>query len=229
MEREERLAIGCAPIDGILGGGIEPGVISEFYGEAGSGKTNVCLQLARNVCLSGKKCIFIDTEGVSMERLGQITGDDFDRVVRNILIFRPSSLEEQEKCVDDTIRLAEQEGQIGLLILDSATVFYRVTFGTESEGAGRRSLLKQMTSLMKMARKRGIPVVITTQVYTSHTRNCFEPIGGHVLYHSAKAIVQLEKIGVGLRRAIIKKHRSRPEGAVGTFSIVETGLVQAEI
>ena len=73
-----RLPIGCDSLDKLLQGGVESGTITEFYGDAGTGKTNICLQLTRNIIRKGKKVIYIDTEGVSLERLKQMCDDDFD-------------------------------------------------------------------------------------------------------------------------------------------------------
>ena len=84
-----RVPLGCKPVDDLLGGGFEGGCITLIFGEAGNGKTNVCLQLARNVVRAGKKVIYIDTEGVSMERLEQICGEDFEVVAKNILFSEP--------------------------------------------------------------------------------------------------------------------------------------------
>ena len=58
-----KVPCGCDSIDKLLGGGFEAGAITEIYGEAGSGKTNLCLQLSKAVVLDGKKVIFIDSEG----------------------------------------------------------------------------------------------------------------------------------------------------------------------
>ena len=66
------LKSGCLAIDDLLGGGFEGGCVTVLFGEGGSGKTNVCLQLARNCVLEGRKVVYIDTEGVSPERLRQI-------------------------------------------------------------------------------------------------------------------------------------------------------------
>jgi DNA repair protein RadB len=117
----------CESLDELLGGGIESGSLTSLYGEAGSGKTNLCLQLTANMVLSGKKVIFIDTEGVSFERLKQIAGDEFDKITKGTLFFTPYTLEEQEKNVEDAVHLAEAKDEIGLIILDSATVHYRAT------------------------------------------------------------------------------------------------------
>jgi DNA repair protein RadB len=219
----------CQSIDELLGGGIETGSLTSLYGEAGSGKTNFCLQLAKNVVVSGKKVIFIDTEGVSFERLKQIAKEDFDKITKGILFFTPYTLEEQEKNVEDAVHLAEAKDEIGLIILDSATVHYRATFGEENEADGRKSLGRQMNQLLQISRKRDIPVLITTQVYTDTKTNSFEPIGGHALSHYAKSIIKLEKFGDnGLRRATIKKYRWRPEGICAEFILTESGIENSE-
>jgi DNA repair protein RadB len=215
----------CESLDDLLGGGIESGSLTSLYGEAGSGKTNLCLQLATNLVLSGKKVIFIDTEGVSFERLKQIAGDNFDKVTKGTLFFTPYSLEEQEKNVEDAVHLAEAKEEIGLIILDSATVHYRATFGEECESDGRKSLGRQVNLLLQISRKRDIPVVVTTQVYTDTKTNTFEPIGGHALSHYAKSIIKLEKSGDnGLRKATIKKYRWRPEGICTEYVLTQNGI-----
>jgi len=222
--KDMKIPIECKPLDDLLGGGLESGSMTSFYGEAGSGKTNICLQLARNVVLKGKKVVFIDTEGVSFERLKQICGDDFDKVTKGILFFTPYSLDEQEKNVEDAVRLTEAK-EIGLIILDSATVHYRATFGEECEADGRKSLGRQLNLLLQTSRKKDIPVVVTTQVYTDSKTNTFEPIGGHAMSHNAKDMIKLEKFGDGgLRRAVIKKYRWRPEGLSAEFKLSENGV-----
>ncbi len=219
------IPIECEPLDELLSGGIESGSLTSLYGEAGSGKTNICLQITRNVVNSGKKVIFIDTEGVSFTRLEQICGEGFDKITKDILFFTPYSLEEQEKNVEDATRLCEAKDDIGAIILDSATVHYRTTFGEECEINGRQSLGRQLNLLLQISRKRDIPVVVTTQVYTDTKTNTFEPIGGHALRHYAKDIIKLEKTGDGgLRRAIIMKYRFRPEGLSAEFVITENGV-----
>ena len=75
----------CGALDAMLGGGIETSCITLLYGEAGTGKTNLCLVLARNVARSGKKVIYVDSEGVSIERLRQISGKDYEEVTKNVL------------------------------------------------------------------------------------------------------------------------------------------------
>src|SRR3990170_6341014 len=103
--RVSHLSTGSSTLDSLLEGGLEGGAITLLFGEAGSGKTNICLQVARNVALEGKKVVYIDTEGVSLERLKQISGDRYEEVMKNVLFFEPASFDEQEKLVDKAVRL----------------------------------------------------------------------------------------------------------------------------
>ncbi|HUR25346.1 MAG TPA: AAA family ATPase [Candidatus Thermoplasmatota archaeon] len=68
----DHLATGCAPLDGLLDGGLESDAITLVFGEGGSGKTNLALQCARQVALAGKRVGYVDTEGVSSIRLRQV-------------------------------------------------------------------------------------------------------------------------------------------------------------
>ncbi len=218
-----RIPVGAKALDGLLGGGLEAGAITLLFGEAGSGKTNICLQIARNVVLSGRKVVYIDTEGVSMERLKQISGDDYEKVVKNILFFEPHSFGDQEKIVDKAVKLAEGAAGVGVIILDSATIHYRLTRNDDEKGM-RKSLSPQLAKLLVVARNVQIPVLLTSQVYTDIDKGTFEPLGGHVLLHNAKAIIRLDKVGASSRRAVIMKHRHLEEGRRADFRLTNSGV-----
>ena len=218
------LPIGSKPLDDLLEGGLEGAAITLLFGEAGSGKTNICLQVARNVATTGKKVVYIDTEGVSLERLKQISGDEYEEVMKNVLFFEPHSFDEQEKFVDKAAKLAESSLEVGVIILDSATIHYRLTRNDEERGV-RKSLSPQLAKLLAVARSKDIPVLLTSQVYTDIEKGTFEPLGGHVLLHNAKAIIRLDKVSTGVRRAVIIKHRHLEEGKRADFKLTNTGVV----
>jgi len=217
------VAIGSAGLDGLLEGGLEGGAITLLFGEAGTGKTNVCLQVARNVASQGKKVIYIDTEGVSLERLKQIAGEEYEEVMKNILFFEPHNFDDQEKIVDKAVRLAESSLEVGVIILDSATIHYRLTRNDEEKGT-RKSLSTQLTKLLGVARNKGMPILLTSQVYTDIEKGTLEPLGGHVLLHNAKAIIRLDKVGASTRRAVIMKHRHLEEGRRADFKLTRVGV-----
>lgn len=223
-----RLPLACPPLDELLHGGVESGAITEFFGEAGAGKTNLCLQLARNAALAGRKTVYIDTEGVSLERLQQMSGDHYRRVRENILFFEPYSLREQEAVIEKTVRLVAGTPEVGLVVMDSATIHYRIALGTGDDVGGRRALAAQLHQLAGLARKRDIPVIITNQVFTNLETDDLEPLGGQVIRHISKAVVRLDKSALGRRRATVLKHRAVAEGLAAEFRITQRGLAGDE-
>ncbi len=114
---------------------------------------------------------------------------------------------------------------IGTIIVDSATAYYRFELDDEESSIKtRRELANQVGFLHSLARKRKIVVVITNQVYSNIDTGTLRPIGGSGLEHISKAIVQLEKNGNGKRKATLLKHRSRPEGSTCEFTITSKGV-----
>ena len=217
-----KILVQAKGIDELLDGGIETDSLTLMYGEAGSGKTNICLQLARNVARMGHRTIYIDSEGVSPERLRQMCGDDFDAVIPNILFYEPFSFEEQEAQLDEAIRVATSAKDIKLVIMDSATVFFRLKQGESDQG--RSSLTYQIIHLLNLVRKLDISVVITSQVYFDIENKIVRPLGGHTLYHNAKTILFLEKVDPGRRRMTIMKHRCIIEGRSTEFLLTSKGV-----
>ena len=215
---------GCRAIDELLGGGFEGGCITLLFGEAGSGKTNLCLQLARNVVRAGKKVIYIDTEGVSMERLEQICGEDFEVVAKNILFSEPYTFDEQDQLIEKAVKITESNPEVGLIVIDSATMHYRLTMRDETRRDELRDLTRQVAKLLRVSRRVGIPVIATSQVYTDFETGRYLPLGGHMLSHNAKTIIRFEKVGPSQRAAVLEKHRNREEGSRAVFRITGHGL-----
>ncbi|MBQ2762901.1 MAG: DNA repair and recombination protein RadB [Candidatus Methanomethylophilaceae archaeon] len=215
----ERIPIGCKNFDDFLGGGIECGSVTLFYGEAGSGKTNICLQTAYNVVKSGKKVVYLDTEGLSFERVDQVFQDK--SLVGNLLVFHVHSFEEQSDRIAKAVRLSEANDKIGLIVIDSLTMFYRLN---SDDVSSRNELAKETEQLLRAARKNEVPVIITSQVYTNIGSGTLEFLGGHALHHNAKTIIRLDKKNNGRRAAVIMKHRSLPEGRSVNYRIVSSGI-----
>lgn len=126
--------------------------------------------------------------------------------------------------VQEAIKIVENSNNIGLIVLDSGTMFYRMSLGSEDEQVHRQNLSRQIILLLANARKYELPVVITNQVYQDIENDTVSPIGGHILYHNAKAIIKLEKVTDNVRRATIVKHRSIAEGLNCEFKITDKGI-----
>lgn len=213
------LKLKCKSLDDLLGGGIESNTITEIYGEAGSGKTNFCLQASRECSISGQKVAYIDSDGVSVERLKQICQDyDYKKIFSNILFYRTSSFEKQEKMIDNATKIKD----IGLIVVDTFNRFYRVKLENDEEGADR-SLNRQITNLLLASRKKNLFVILSGQVYATE-KDDVKPFAGRGIEHMVKTIIKLEKSGIGKRQASIIKHRSQPNGKKTFFTITAKGL-----
>lgn len=214
---DKKLKLNCS-LDNLLEGGIEHGIITEIYGEGGTGKTNICIQASKSCTVEGKKVVYIDTEGISKERLIQIIKEK--KLLEKILFFSPFSMKEQEEMITKALKIDS-----GLIILDSANLFYRLEM-TDDEAKATRSLTNQLIKLQIEARKRDIPVVITSQVYSVGEE--VKPFAGRSMDHIAKTIIMLEKAGSKngkeIRKATIVKHRSLPEGKSAIFLITQDGI-----
>lgn len=214
-----RLSIQCSPLDKLLGGGLEQRIITELFGEAGTGKTNVCLQAARECALSGKKVAYIDSEGVSMERLQQIIPEENqETLLKNILIFSPTTQSDQEKMIQNAIKIQD----VQLIIVDTINMFYRLHLDQNKEEC-MRSFTRQIACLQKAARDQNLYVLIVEQVFTDKNGEV-KPFTNRDVEHLVKTIIKLEKTGVNKRKATMMKHRSQPEGKTALFQITQKGL-----
>ncbi|KYK34226.1 MAG: DNA repair and recombination protein RadB [Thermoplasmatales archaeon SG8-52-3] len=213
------LKINCQPLDVLLGGGIESKSITEIYGEPGSGKTNFCLQAARECAANGKIVAYIVSNGLSLERLNQLCNDiDSKKIFSKILFFKPSSLNQQEEMINNAMKIKN----LGLIILDTFNLLYRLTLESDEKFADR-SLNRQITDLQVAARRKNIFVIISGQVYSTKNDDV-KPFAGKGIQRIVKTILKLEKIGIGKRQATIIKHPSQEIGRKAVFKITSKGL-----
>ncbi|MCC6051430.1 MAG: AAA family ATPase, partial [Thermofilum sp.] len=137
MELEERLpklATGVKGIDELLQGGLRPGELYEFAGEFGTGKTQLCHQLAVTVQLPEEKggmagkAVYIDTEGTfSPPRIAAIAsrfGLDPKAALNAVAVYRPLNTGELERFVREELSGYLEDGA-KLVVIDSVIALYR--------------------------------------------------------------------------------------------------------
>ena len=215
----KHLEIKCKSLDLLLNGGFENNIITKIYGEAGSGKTNLCLQASRECANIGKKVAYIDSEGVSLERLIQICSDyNYKDILSRIIFFNPTSIEEQEMMIKEAIKIKD----LGLIIVDTINLFYRINLEDDKEGS-MRSFTRQIANLQITSREKKIYAIIVEQVYTDKN-GIIKPFTNRDTEHMIKTILKVEKTGIGKRQAVVVKHRSQPEGKSASFKITGNGL-----
>jgi DNA repair protein RadA len=230
------ITTGSKNLDTLLGGGVETRAVTEVFGEFGSGKSQIALQLCVNVQLPPEqgglkgRAIFIDTENTFRpERImGMAAAAELDpeEVLRNILVARSYNTDQQLLIAEKAEELIEKE-EVRLLIIDSLTSHFRAEFvGRGSLAERQQKLARHLLVLHRIADLKDIAIFVTNQVqarpdlfFGDPTR----PIGGHVLGHSATTRVYLRKSKGGRRIARVVDSPSLPEGE-SIFIIKESGI-----
>jgi DNA repair protein RadA len=232
-----RLTTGSKALDELLGGGLETQTITEFYGEYGSGKSQVCHQLCVNVQLPPERggldggALYIDTENTfRTERIVQMSqnlGLDPESVVKNIIVAEAYTSDHQMFLLENSDSIIK-ENNIRLIIVDSLTSHFRSEYlGREMLAERQQKLNKHMHKLIRLARAFNAAAVVTNQVMAKPDvffGNAVHPIGGHVVAHTSHTRVFLRKSARGpVRIARLVSSPYLPEGE-RVFKVTENGI-----
>ncbi|MEJ2294710.1 MAG: DNA repair and recombination protein RadA, partial [Candidatus Lokiarchaeota archaeon] len=145
-----RINTGSQELDDLLGGGLETGCVTEFFGEFRTGKTQLMHQLCVNVQLPREKgglegrALYIDTEGTFRpERIIQMSeGLDLDhkQVLKNIIFGRAYNSDHQILLIKEAANLIKQNN-VKLIVVDSIIGHFR------SEYVGRGTLANRQQTI----------------------------------------------------------------------------------
>jgi DNA repair protein RadA len=239
---EKRQTVGkltscSSELDALLGGGVETQLITEFYGQYGSGKTQIIHQLAVTVQLpeeqgglNGEAAI-IDTENtfrperiISMAKALDL---DPDEALARIHVGRAYNSHQQMLMVDKVKQLAE-ERPIRLLAVDSLTGAFRSEYigrGALAERQGKIS--SHMEALNKFADEHNAVVAVTNQVLSKPDGFAFgdptRPIGGHIVGHTSKFRIYIRRGKAGKRIFRLVDSPHLPDGEA-VVQILEDGI-----
>jgi len=235
--RRARLTTGVKALDELLGGGLAVHDIYEFAGEFGTGKTQLCHQLAVTVQLPeeggglGASAVYIDTEGTfspeRVERIAQRFG--VEKALGNIYVYRPLNTGELERFVTKSLNDYLDQGA-RLVIVDSIIALYRAQFrGLEWLARRQQAINYVLDWLKRWARIYGAVVVITNQVLTHPLPSGIAlklPAGGNIIAHASTHRFLLKKAGdVWLLEVLDSPRLAR--GASVEFTIREDGVWDA--
>ncbi|WP_435346113.1 DNA repair and recombination protein RadB [Haloarchaeobius sp. HRN-SO-5] len=230
----EQIPIGYDPLDDLLGGGFERGTVSQVYGPPAAGKTNVALVTAVEAAARGGTVVYVDTEGLSLDRFEQVASARADRsdesigdITDRIVVEEALDFAEQEEAVRDVEGFAEQAD---LVVVDSATGFYRLERGEDSTGGDAlRKVGRQVTHLLSLARRHDFAVLLTNQVFSDPDSDRIRALGGNTLEHWMGTVVRIDRFRGGNRRATLEKHRAKAAGESVQFKITDAGIAAAEV
>jgi len=232
-----RLTTGSKALDRLLDGGLETQTITEFYGEYGSGKSQLCHQLCVNVQLPPERgglkggALYIDTENTfRTERIVQMAkhlGLDPQEIVRNIIYAEAYTSDHQIFLLENADEIIK-ENNIKLIVIDSLTAPFRSEYlGREMLARRQQKLNKHLHKLIRLARVFNTAAVVTNQVMAKPDvffGDAVHPVGGHIVAHTSHTRVYLRKAARGpVRIARLVSSPYLPEGE-DVFKITENGI-----
>ncbi len=137
----EVVSTGSIDIDQALGiGGLPKGRIVEIYGNEGSGKTTIALQIIANSQKKGGICAFIDAEHALDIKYAENLGVN----VPELLLSQPEYGEQAMEIVDTLIR----SGSIDVIVVDSVAA---LVTKSEIEGNMGDAVMASQARLMSQA------------------------------------------------------------------------------
>ena len=203
-----RCSTGAKVLDELLRGGIETQAITEFYGEFGSGKSQICHTLCVTSQLPVQEggldggVILIDTEGTFRpERVDQIArsrGLDPEQILKRIAICKAYNSSHLELIVKSIGKYID-DFKAKMIIIDSVISLHRAEFAGRGTLADRQQRLNGiMHKLVRIAEIYNVDIVLTNQVQSSPDAffgDPTKPAGGNVIGHASTYRIYLKKAG----------------------------------
>jgi DNA repair protein RadA len=239
MKRREvlkKLSTGSKQLNDMFGGGLETQAITEFYGEFGSGKTQLAHQLTVNAQLPEEEggleghAVFIDTENTFRpERIRQMATAlelNPEEVLSKIHVARAFNSDHQILLVDRANELAK-EYPVKLLVIDSLTAHFRAEYVGRGALSDRQQKLNiHMHALQRFGDVNNAVVYVTNQVRTNPGimfGDPTRPIGGNIVAHTATYRVYIRKSKGEKRIVRLVDSPNLPEREV-VISVTEAGI-----
>ena len=158
---------GLQKIDRFLSGGIPGGVITDVFGENGTGKTQLLLQLAAGSIINGGHVLYLDTTGgfrperiLNIRRISDYIPDVLDR----IMVSRITNTSEQIKAVQNL-----KNSTFSLVVIDNITDLFSYEF-KDMVHEKNALFMRHMRELAEFSIKSKIPVVVTNMIRTFQDR-----------------------------------------------------------
>ena len=212
------ISTGSKALDALLGGGVRTGMLTDVYGPAGSGKSQLCFSLCANCARAKNRVFFVDTAGTFRpERVSEIAGNT--DVLDYITVVRALGTRDQ-------VAALERTGDAALVIVDSLTSL----FSAEYSGPSRHlAVMSHVHELALLAINAQCAVVATNMVRTVPQENDEgierEYLSATVSIHAhVRMRFKIENPAKSLYRATLVQ----PPGDSVQFSISRSGIHDAD-
>ena len=209
-EEKERLQVGVAEFDRVLGGGIVFGSVVLVGGDPGIGKSTLLLQMMSRLASNGKKILYVSGEeslqqtkmradrlGVSSPQLFVVSETSLEKILQDIQTLRPSAV-----------------------VVDSIQTIYSSELPSTP---GSISQVREASSrLLYLAKHLSIPVFLVGHV----TKEGFIA-GPKVLEHMVDTVLYIEgEANHAFRILRAVKNRFGSTNEIGVFEMKDSGLVE---
>jgi len=229
--RQIRVPLEVDEIDEMLCGGFESQSLYEIWGEEGSGKTQLSMTAMATYLKAGHGVMMLDCEGAfDIERFDQICETRNIKYDEEKLGYHMYSDENQLVRSVQNMSSEIMESDIKLVVIDGLVGLMRLAYKGRGELGERQLELKDVLKYLKAwSLLFNCSVIITNQVTANPDPfgAKVKPIGGHVLGHYVKYIMQISKGMKNNRTVRLKKSPKSPEGDYACY-INEEGISQHE-
>ena len=204
--QEDRISLGCAEVDRLLGGGIVKGSLVLMGGEPGIGKSTLSLQIP----LRRPELKTLYVTGEESVRQVKMRSDRLGGDASNIYIYSETLM--------DNIVGEIQETAPDLVIVDSVQTMYCQS--VEST-AGSVSQIKEVAAtLLRVAKETGIPIILI-----GHITKEGSIAGPKLLEHIVDVVLQFEGENRGAYRVLRSiKNRFGSTSEIAVFEMTGSGL-----
>ena len=157
------ISTGIKKIDQYLDGGIKNGTITDIFGETGTGKTQLAMQISINSLLTGGTVLFQDTTGkFRPERmLDLIKSRELDpNLLDRVKVARITNTSEQIKYLSKI-----KENDFSLVIIDNITDLFSYEFSKEDQNLEKNIIFMQyMHNLSLISIQKKLPIIVTNMI-----------------------------------------------------------------
>lgn len=231
-ENNAALKTGCESIDKILKGGFKRGILTEIYGESGTGKTQMVLQTA--VCCGLSGCVYICTEDVfPVKRFNQMSQSIWSiqedtACKNNIFIEHVTESHELLSCIRVRLPKLLKLNKVSAVIIDSVAAPFRCE---NTNYVQRAEELKELAiNLLYIAQEYNLAVICINQVTACFNgSNDVLPTLGLVWSNMITCRLKITKIFEACRELTIAYAPHLPSGSAAKFLITKKGLEDEDV
>ena len=208
VQSQSRIFSQINEFDGVLGGGIVPGMVVLIGGEPGIGKSTLLMQVSDKIALLGKKVLFISGEeskeqiklrsirlGCESENLYLFCTNEVEEIIQTITDFKPE-----------------------MVVIDSIQSVY---LGTIESVPGSVSQLRECTAIFsRIAKQNGIPFFLI-----GHVTKEGIVAGPRIIEHMVDTVLYFEgEVQKQFKILRATKNRFGSTNEIGLFEMLSSGL-----